>query len=148
MSGQILLDTCTISHYFGKEAKERTPNLVRRVAGILDAGPPHLSVVTLYEINRWLQKLLMEGKGASKARIFGMFFSTATVYQMSPEIWGLAAHVHATAAMRNITFSEADLFILATALAHGLLLLTADQGLVNNAQTLGLVNHVEALALA
>jgi len=148
MSGQILLDTCTISHYLGKKAEERTPKLVRRVADILDAGPPHFSVVTLYEINRWLLRLTMEGKGASKARVFSMIFSTATVYQMSIAIWSFAAHVHATATLRNISFSEADLFILATARAHGLLLLTTDQRLASNAHNLGLGNHVEAITLA
>ncbi len=148
MSRQILLDTCTISHYFGKKAKERTPHLVRRVDDILETSPPHISVVTLYEINRWLQRLAMEGRGASKGRRIHMFFSEATVYEMGASIWNLAARMHAVAAIRNITFSEADLFILATAHAYELLLLTTDQGLASNAQALDLGNCVEAISLA
>jgi predicted nucleic acid-binding protein len=142
MSGPHLLDTSTLSHYLGARAREKTPVLVKFVDDLIATEGTRISVVTLYELERWMKRLELKGEGKAKRRRFTMFMSAAAVYGLEASQlagWMLAAEIHARAMEHapSITFAEADLLILATAQLHRLTLVTSDRGLADNAHALG-----------
>lgn len=92
------------------------------------------------------------GAGA-KRRVFTMFLAGTTVYgldQPAARGWDVAADIHARAAVRSpaLTIAEADLLIIATAVAHGLTLVTSDVAMAEHARTLGFGAQVELVAVA
>lgn len=148
-----MLDTSTLSAYIGSRAREKTPLLVKRVEEIIATDGARISIVTMYEIDRGLRKLDLQGQGRVKRRVLTMILAGTTVYGLDEPAargWDIAADLHARAAVRSpaLTISEADLLIIATAVAHGLMIVTSDVAMAEHARTLGLGAQVELIAVA
>jgi predicted nucleic acid-binding protein len=111
-----------------------------------------VSVVTVYELERGIRKLEYLDRGGAKRRVLDMFLEGTTIYSLdAPTMrgWFIAADLYGQAAARSpaIVFGEADLLILATALAHGMVLLTSDDALADLCVAMGLGAHVERIAV-
>lgn len=142
MSVPRLLDTSTLSHYFGSRARATTPELVKYVDDLIASDGARISIVTMYEIERGLRKLEVGGGGRTKRRLFAMFMSSTTVYGLdAPQGagWLVAADIYARASTRSpaIVFGEADLLILATAQMNNLTLVTSDSPFAEHVRALG-----------
>ncbi len=99
-----MLDTSTLSAYIGSRAREKTPLLVKRVEEIIATDGARISIVTMYEIDRGLRKLELEGQGRGKRRLFTMILAGTTVYGLDEPAargWEVAAELHARAAVRS-----------------------------------------------
>lgn len=152
MSFPRMLDTCVLSAYIGSRAREKTPRLVNRVDEVMATDGARLSIVTVYEIERGLRRLELEGQGSKKRRVFTMLLGGTTVYGLDEPAargWEIAADLHARAAVRSpaLVIAEADLLIIATAVAHGLTLVTSDVAMADHARTLRLGAQVELIAV-
>jgi predicted nucleic acid-binding protein len=148
MTRHRLLDTCVISRYLAPDAKRRSPALVERVDRVLAADGLRLSIVTAYELDRGFRVLAQRAEGAAKQRQFSMFMSEATVFSLDESAWAgwqQAAELYAEGAQHRpaVVIAEADRLILATAIAHGMVLLTADAPLVKRCQDLQRSDDVE-----
>ncbi len=153
MSFPRLLDTSTLSHYFGTRAREKSPALVNYVEEVIAVDGSRLSTITMYELERGLRKLELGGQGRTKRRLLTMFLASTTIYSLDDSHgsgWYLAADLHARAAVRSpaVVFGEADLLILATALFHELALVTSDAGFAEQARALGHGRQLIELPLA
>ena len=127
--------------------------LVGRIERVLEEDGLRISAMTLYELERGLRKLERRAEGRVKRRKWNLFLSTATVFGLDEptfQPWVIAADLHARVATSSpaITISEIDLLILATAMVHGMVLLTSDRRLSDGCSTLSLADHVECVALA
>lgn len=124
---------------------------MQRVRDVITQDRLRISIVTAYEVNRGLLRMAFRNEGARLRRTFTMLLGTADILSLeSNGGWPLAARLHAAGATRvpAVNFSEGDLLILATAISHGMTLLTTDQGLATNATAVGVGQHVEHLPLA
>lgn len=153
MSAPRMLDTCVLSHYISSRAREKTPLLVDRVDEIIATDGARISTVTMYELERGLRKLELQGEGRKKRRVFTMILESTTLYGLDEPAahgWQVAADLHARAALHSpaLVIAEADLLIIATAIAHGLTLVTADVAMAEHARTLRLGSQVDLIAVA
>lgn len=142
-----LLDTSTVSRCLSGRA---APPLVERADRAIREGTARVCTVTVFEVARGLRKLELLGGGQGRRRrlVFDRFMQVVTLLGVDdPELrlWYLAAELHARAAVERpaVVFGDADLLLLATAVVHGMVLLTCDAKLVANAARLGLEASVE-----
>jgi len=153
MSPPRLLDTSIVSLYIAPRAAEKTPKLLDTVDAVIATDGARISIVTYYELDRGLRKLELRNEGRTKRRYFTMFVSGTTLLGLDASSfrgWDIAAGLHARAATLTpaIVFEDADLLILATALAYDLRLLTADRNLANRAADLGIADGVELVEVS
>lgn len=147
MAVQYLIDTCVVSRYYPAGARQLNPRLVARVDAAIAESGLFISAVTVYEVERGLKLLESRGEGRAKRRAWVKLLSAVSelvgMDGATLAIWYQAADLHVQATLAGLVLGEADLLILATALAHRMVLLTADAKLVANATRLGLGASVE-----
>jgi tRNA(fMet)-specific endonuclease VapC len=112
-----LLDTSTLSEVM----KGRDANVSRRAQIYLSAhGHFTFSIITRYEILRGLK-----AKGAAKQiALFEQQCRLSTVIPLTDEIVVIAANVYADLHAKGRIITDADILIAATAIHHGLTLVT------------------------
>jgi tRNA(fMet)-specific endonuclease VapC len=108
-TGSRLLDTVTLSEVI----KGRDPEVLRRASDYLSLfGRFQFSIITRYEILRGLKARFEEQCQAS------------VVFPLSDEIVVRAAEIYGDLHKRGALIEDADILIAATALVHGLALVT------------------------
>lgn len=117
-----LLDTCTISDVIRPPAK-RLPSVTRYLGQYLrQHGRLCFSEMSCYEILRGLRK-----KGAAtQEQQFVEFCRRAELYTVDYAVLDRAAALWADGQRSGIAVDDVDLVIAATALSHGLLLVTSN----------------------
>jgi predicted nucleic acid-binding protein len=148
MTPPLLVDTSVISWYLSRDAQSRHRELVEWFDEELARAGLHISAVTMYELRRGVAELLNRGQGTRKAARVEMILRQATVYGLDGSDylgWKIAADLwaRANAHKPSIAFSDGDLLITATAIAHGRALVTVDEKLrrVLKALNLGTVAY-------
>jgi predicted nucleic acid-binding protein len=143
----VLLDTCVVLLFADPDAERRAPELRRRVAELLAQAPPNISRVTVYELRR----APAEGARAFRRRAqIERLLRSANVLGLDDGggiAWDVAARVWALGREQSphVLFGDADLFIVATAIMHGMALLTTDARLANSLERVGHGERVELL---
>lgn len=131
----MILDTNLISAYLRPKVAEDARRAF--VHQCLIDGTAGISVVTKYELERGLQKLLYAGsdqerRGAMKRFVeLKKFLVSLPVYGLDGRMgegWEIAARLWAAGRARkpSVSLEEADLLIAATAALHGQTLATAE----------------------
>ncbi len=117
-----LLDTCAISDTIRPSAK-RLPSVTRHLGEYLHRyGRLTFSEMSCYEILRGLRK-----KGAAiQERQFIGFCQRAELYAVDYAVLDRAADLWASGQRSGVAVDDVDLVIAATALLHGLLLITSN----------------------
>jgi tRNA(fMet)-specific endonuclease VapC len=116
-AGLRLLDTVTLSEVI----KGRDANVLQRARDYLAVhGRFHFSIITRYEILRGLQ-----AKSASRQiQVFEDQCRASVVLPLSDEVVVRAAEIYGVLHRRGAIIEDADILIAATALVHGLELVT------------------------
>jgi tRNA(fMet)-specific endonuclease VapC len=114
-----LLDTDTLSALMRK----RPAAVAKAQAHIVEHRFFTLSVITRYEILRGLRAK----KAAKQAAAFDRFCERSTVLPLTEEAVSLAADIYADLRARGLPIGDADILIVATAMAHGLVLITNNE---------------------
>jgi len=145
-----LLDTCIVSQFIHREARQRYPRVVERVTEVVKKQGAYVSIVTVYELRRGIELLRLQGSGRKKEVALKMFLHGVTTLSLDDngnQGWSVAARVHAHGQARQpaITLGEGDLLIAATAIAHSRILLTSDSTLGTRFRDLGLPELVEVV---
>ena len=119
MSFRLLLDTDVLS-----AVMRRHPLAVDRARGYLaEYGRFSLSVITQYEILRGLK-----AKGAEKQQaVFSLFCDRNELLPVTDDAAAKAADIYADLSARGALISDADILIAATALVHGLGVVTNNE---------------------
>lgn len=111
-----LLDTDTISYIM-----RRDPSVMARAAEYRQAGQRYaLSIVTRYEV---LSGLMWRGAQRQLER-FDRFCALSDVLPLTEDVAMTAARIYAGLRSRGEPLDDADILIAATALVHGLVLVT------------------------
>ena len=151
MSGMPHLDTCVLSKYLDPRARERFPQLVVKVEGVIAAGGLRISRLVVYQIMRGIELLRKRGEGEKKFARVELFLRGAITYELdgySPEVWRTAIELWTEGRRRGVNGDPEDLLILATAMGNKSVLMTADVPLARRAERLGVADSVELLPLA
>ncbi len=143
----MLLDTCVILAFVDPGAEARTTELRRRVGDLLANAPPNVGYVTVYELRRdrvsgskGIRRRAQIEKLLSTARVLGLDEAAGAGWDTAARLWtrGKEQKLH-------VNFGDADLFIAATAITHGLTLLTTDARLADSLQRIEHGEHVDLL---
>lgn len=143
-----LLDTSTISRWMKRQL---SPAAATRVDAAIDEHGLLIASITFYEIERGIRALERNQAGSHRRAAWQVALAEAQVIKLEePDLRPLliAADLHSLGAVQKpaLVVSEGDLLIVATAVAHGLTLLTSDQKLVSLCAALGVGEHVEYVA--
>ncbi len=134
MNPPVLVDTSVISWYLRRDARTQHPILVDWIDRAFARDGLHISAVTIYELRRGIAELMNRGQGTRKAARIEMLLRQATVHGLDANDnlgWKLAADLwaKASACKPALVFSDGDLLITATAIAHSRALVTVDEKL-------------------
>jgi predicted nucleic acid-binding protein len=151
MTQPVLIDTSTLSRYIAPLAGQRSPAVVTRVDDLIRTQGLIISTITVYEIERGLRKMELDGRGAAKRRQWALIMTNARLIgleqpNLRPLLVAAALYARAAAAKPAIVIDDADLLILATAEAHGMRLLTSDKKLHEQCLRMSLDARVEYVA--
>ena len=115
----VLLDTDTVSYIM-----RRDPTVMARAREYRQAGQRYaLSIVTRYEV---LSGLMWRGAARQLER-FDRFCNLSDVLPLSEDVVVRAAQIYAKLRSRGEPLDDADILIAATALVHGLALVTNNE---------------------
>ena len=132
MGRNYLIDTGILSFFL-----KGHPRVVRRYSKISEEAPTlSLSVITYYEILRGLKRLSLPHKEHG-------FRTLADAYRLIPvddSVCEIAAGLYADLGRRGVPLPDADILIAATALRHGLVLVTNNTRHFSRIQNLALEN--------
>ena len=149
-----LFDTNIASYSVKPDAQQSMAGLLGEVERRLrEQGALAISVVTQYELRRGVRKLLLHGKGKTKAAKVEHLIRTADVLGLDLPLyagWGIAAEIwaHAGVAKPAVTIPEADLLVAATAAFHQRTLVTSDRTLAANLEATGFPLRVDVVEVA
>jgi predicted nucleic acid-binding protein len=148
----MLLDTNIVSLFLRRDAQKTTPKLFGLVTALLSAEGLAISYVTQFELRRGIEELAHRGEGRRKLVAFEKFMERVQVLGLdgvSGEGWNVAARLWAEGRSRKpaLVFSDADLFIAATAAFHGHELATADAGLAEGLRKIAFPVVVRPVAI-
>jgi predicted nucleic acid-binding protein len=136
-----LLDTNLVSKYFvDHEAETRHPTLCAKMEAVFALERPHVSIVTAYELLRGAREIELRGQARQKVEAIRQLVKQLRVLEVG---WSFAADLWAHTRVNGIPIGEADLFIVASAVAAERVVATADEKLVNALVALHLEQHVE-----
>jgi predicted nucleic acid-binding protein len=110
--GQYLIDNNVISNYFSGLF---APHAMGLIAGIID-DIPNISVITEIEALSWINP------NKKKEEIVAAFISETNVLTITPEIVKQCVAIR-----RKRRINTPDAIIAATAMVHGLILITSDK---------------------
>jgi len=128
----MLLDTNIVSAFIRREAQKRTPKLYEFVRAQLATEGLAIAFVTQFELRRGMEELVRRGEGRRKLVNFEKFMERVQVLGLDGamgEGWNLAARLWAEGRSKGRVFTDADLFIAATAAFHGQEFATSEVGL-------------------
>ena len=153
MSPPVLVDTSVVSWYLRRDARTEYPRLVEWLDDVIAKDGLHISSLTLYEIRRGIGELRASGQGARKAARVELILRQATILGLDATDhlgWKIAADLWAKGRSQTpaLLFSDGDLLITATALAHNRLLATVDEKLRSGLKALGLQAALHELKIA
>jgi tRNA(fMet)-specific endonuclease VapC len=111
-----LLDTDTVSFLM----QNRPPVMGRAEAYLAEHGLLAMSIITRYEILRGLRV-----KNATrKMDRFAHLCETSSIVPLTDRTVSIAADIYADLTARGLLIGDADILIAATAMAHGLVVVT------------------------
>jgi tRNA(fMet)-specific endonuclease VapC len=114
-----LVDTNTVSEL----NKSKNPHVLRHVAGyLLQHGQLTFSLITYYEILRGFKAV----KATTKLSAFEAFCKQQEILPVNSDIIVIAADLWASLKTTGRLIEDCDLFVAATALHHGLPLVTGN----------------------
>lgn len=114
-----LLDTDTLSEIF----KQKNPVVSARANAYLKTcGAFTISIVTWYEVVRGLRAV----NAVTKLKRFELFTSHSVILPASTRTFDIAADLWAADRARRQSTFDADLLIAATAIEHGMMLVTGN----------------------
>jgi tRNA(fMet)-specific endonuclease VapC len=114
-----MLDTDTLSHFI----RGKTPSVTFKVKDYLrEHGQLTFSAITRYEVLRGL----LAKRARRQIADFEYYCDLSDVLPITDEILVRAAHLHATLKRAGTPLPDADILIAATALVHGLPLVTGN----------------------
>ena len=124
MPAKAILDTDTISVLTRKRRYQRHPNVIARALAYEAAyGQFTISLITRYEIMRGLK-----AKGApSQIADFNEFCRLNEILPLTEEIVIEASDIYANLKQRGTLIGDVDILIAATALVHGLVLVSNNE---------------------
>lgn len=143
MNPPVVVDTSVVSWYLRRDARTAYPRLVEWLDDVIAKDGLHISAVTLYELRRGVGELRARGQGARKAARVEQILRRATVLGLDATDhlgWKIAADLWIKGRTQSpaLVFSDGDLLIAATALAHRRALATVDENLRSRLRDLGL----------
>lgn len=116
---QVLLDTDTVSLLLRNQPRVLAQARYRRS----NYGPLNISSITRYEV---LKGLKFKSASAQLSR-FEQFCDDNRVLPLTDEILSYAAGIHADLRKRGVPIGDLDVLIAATALVHGLIVVTSNE---------------------
>jgi len=134
----ILVDTCVVSAWLGRDAKRRTPKLVRFVDDLVEGDGLCMSAVSAWELRRWMQLLERSGQGKHKrVRMEKLLRSCEILSLDHSSAWDVATTLWVDGKLQTpaVVFSDADLLIAATAAAYERPFATSDSRLAERLAT-------------
>jgi predicted nucleic acid-binding protein len=137
----MLLDTNIVSAFIRRDAQKRTPKLFEFVTSQLTAEGLSIAYVTQFELRRGMEELVRRGGGRRKLVNFEKFMERVQVLGLDATVgegWNLAARFWAEGRAHTPArvFTDADLFIAATAALHGHEFATCEVGLAEGLRQL------------
>ena len=143
MNPPVLVDTSVVSWYISRNARTDYPRLVEWLDDVITSDGLNISAVTLYELRRGIGELRARGQGTRKAARVEQILRQATILGLDPANhlgWKIAADLWAKGRTLtpSVVFSDGDILITATALAHNRVLATVDEKLRARLKELGL----------
>ncbi len=121
MNGPCLLDTDILSKLI--RGKKRDPRVAQRAAAYLGRyGRFSFSLISRYEVLRGLKAT----QATTRLRRFDAFCQRSEILGLPEEVVLIAADLYADLRRKGQLIGDADLFIAATALHHGRVLVTAN----------------------